>query len=200
MEHTSSIFTVIDSVEKSAKNSGNKEQLELAMETKNFVKTTSIIKRKNWDVIRNFWNKPDTLIAERTGIKESNIRGIKKQVSDQIIALLGKDFISNMVVGSPEGVKDCKYRLSVLQENKKVSNFFPYEFVDAVQNASVEIDFETRDCKAELDFLKRFSLPSFTKQLQELDPDKVAYLLRVLDRQAGTYEETFRFIKALESI
>lgn len=193
-------FTRLDEIEKKARESGNGRQVSMVVETKKYIKQGSFIKRKNADLVLRYWGIEDRKVSQGTGLSETNVRGIRKDMSDKLFKLFGSDYLDALEYGDDVHLRKCKYKLSIVSTGKGSYDYFPTEFLDIVNSASVEVDFSLAECKEEYKFLKDFCITSFSGRLSMLDANKVRYLLRVLDRKAGTPEDTFSFMRKLDEL
>ena len=121
-------------------------------------------------------------------------------MSEELYRLFGREFLDNLEFGTDESLRFCRMRLSVISMNKGSEDYFSQDILDYIEsNSSVE-DFDISTCKDEFLFLKKFSLSSFRKEFSTLDPNKVAYLIRVLNRESGSPEDTYSFMRSLDEL
>lgn len=193
-------FTRLDSVERIAKEEGNAKQLKVVMDTKSYIKSGTFTTRKHADRVLYYWGKPDRVVSQKTGLSETNIRSIRGTMSEELYRLFGREFLGNLEFGTDESIRFCRMRLSVISMNKGSEDYFSQDILDYIEsNSSVE-DFDISTCKDEFLFLKKFSLSSFRKEFSTLDPNKVAFLIRVLNRESGSPEDTYSFMRSLDEL
>ena len=193
-------FTRLDSVERVAREEGNAKQLKVVMDTKSYIKSGTFTARKHADRVLYYWGKPDRVVSQKTGLSETNIRSIRGTMSEELYRLFGREFLDNLEFGTDESLRFCRMRLSVIFMNKGSEDYFSQDILDYIEsNSSVE-DFDISTCKDEFLFLKKFSLSSFRKEFSTLNPNKVAFLIRVLNRESGSPEDTYSFMRRLDEL
>lgn len=193
-------FTRLDSVERVAMEEGNAKQLKVVMDTKSYIKSGTFTARKHADRVLYYWGKPDRVVSQKTGLSETNIRSIRGTMSEELYRLFGREFLDNLEFGTDESLRFCRMRLSVISMNKGSEDYFSQDILDYIEsNSSVE-DFDISTCKDEFLFLKKFSLSSFRKEFSTLNPNKVAFLIRVLNRESGSPEDTYSFMRSLDEL
>lgn len=193
-------FTRLDSVERVAREEGNAKQLKVVMDTKSYIKSGTFTTRKHADRVLYYWGKPDRVVSQKTGLSETNIRSIRGTMSEELYRLFGREFLDNLEFGTDESLRFCRMRLSVISMNKGSEDYFSQDILDYIEsNSSVE-DFDISTCKDEFLFLKKFSLSSFRKEFSTLNPNKVAFLIRVLNRESGSPEDTYSFMRSLDEL
>lgn len=193
-------FTRLDQVEKIARTDGNLKQLKLVSDTKNYIKKGTFTSRKHADRVLYYWGKPDRIVAQKTGLSETNIRSIRGTMSEELYKLFGRDFLDNLEFGTDESLKYCKYRLEIISANRKADSYFSSDILDYIDTNSEPKNFEISECRDEYEFLKRHSFSAFLGEFRKVDPDKVAFLIRVLNREAGNPEDTYGFMTRLNEM
>ncbi len=200
MANSKWFFTRIDQMEKLAKSSENTDQLQLVIKTKNFIKEGKFTTRKHAVKVLSYWGKTDSYVASKTGLSETNIRAIRGKLSLELFQLFGSDYLDCLEAGDKKSLRYCSFRLNLIISNKNASDFFPEEYLDYIDENSELESFEILDCKEEYEFLKRYSKANFKKELSSLNPNKVAFLIRVLNKEEGSVEETYSFMKRLMEV
>ena len=191
----------LDRIKKSAVSMNDSAQEELTSSIIKFAKSGSYIHKKNVGEVLSCWGMTDKEVSEETGLGAANIRLIRQKISDALYDKFGEDFISLLGSGEEKNLQECERRFRVVRANKKVSDYIPAVFIKEVVEVAKDRDFSLRsDCKAEFEFIKKYSFASFRKDLQSIDMDKVAYVLRVLDQKAGSMSETDFLRRSIDSV
>ena len=193
-------FTRLDSAERIAKEEGNVKQLKVVTDTKSFIKSGTFTSRKHADRVLYYWGKPDRVVSQKTGLSETNIRSIRGTMSEELYRLFGREFLDNLEFGTDESLRFCRLRLSVISSNKGSVDYFSQDALDYIDANSEVEDFDISTCKDEFLFLKKYSLASFKKDFASLNPNKVAFLIRVLNRESGSPEDTYSFMRSLDEL
>lgn len=193
-------FTRLDSAERVAREEGNAKQLKVVADTKSFIKSGTFTSRKHADRVLYYWGKPDRVVSQKTGLSETNIRSIRGTMSEELYRLFGREFLDNLEFGTDESLRFCRLRLSVISSNKRSEDYFSQDALDYIDANSEVEDFDISTCKDEFLFLKKYSLASFKRDFANLNPNKVAYLIRVLNRESGSPEDTYSFMRSLDEL
>lgn len=131
----------------------------------------------------------------------SNIRDRLRLISDSLYNIFGEDLFdlfSNFSLNEEE----IKKRVYVANHFKNSSTDYLFmDFLHIILRNTVpeRKSYSVYDCKQELDFILRHSIPYVKSELSTLDKGKVAFLVDVLDGKRGNLDERFNFIKSLEA-
>lgn len=201
MAKRSNFCNELDRASELARKDENSEQLELIEEVKDYVKSARFTDYKKAKLLLGAWGLSDVEASRETGLKPDNIRVVRKKFSDALYERFGEDYISLLSAGDEESLSECRKRLRVVSSDKKASDYIPSDYIKEVRRLSSHRVFDLRsECRKEFTFLQEFSYANFRKRLMELDPNKVAYVLRVLNEEEGTLAETDTLRRVLESM
>ena len=131
----------------------------------------------------------------------SNIRDRLRLISDSLYNIFGEDIFelfNNFLLNE----KEIKKRVYVANHFKdSASNYLFVDFLHIIlrNTTSDKKPYSIYDCKDELEFILKHSIPYVKSELSSLDQSKVAFLIDVLDGKRGNLDERFNFIKSLKA-
>ena len=196
-------FNVVDRIERDSLNTGNRQQYSVVRELKSYIQRGTFTRYCHAKEILSYWGMSDKQIMELPNSSfrtKSNINAQRTRLSDDLYDLFGEEFLEKLKKGDKASLDECKYVIDLLKINRDITDFIPQEFVDYIFLHSETQDFKLNECTKEYQFLKRYSVQSFKRELRSLNINKVFYMLRILKGEAGKFEETYKFIASLERL
>ena len=196
-------FNVVDRIERDSLITGNRQQYAVVRDLKSYIQKGTFTRYRHAKEILSYWGMSDREIMNlphssfRT---KSNINAQRTRLSDDLYDLFGVDFLDKLRKGDKPSLTDCQNVLSILKNGKHVTDYIPQEFVDYIFLHSDTQDFTLKDCAKEYQFLKRYSIQSFKKDLKALNINKVYYMIRILKGESGNIKDTVSFITSLNRI
>lgn len=140
----------------------------------------------------------DTAISVKLNISESTVRWHKMQMSNKLYGIFGEDFFEVFTNSLLDDKEIITNRIRIAKANLMIGADFiekllPMDVMVKVRNkvsmVNDEVDFSLDDCIREINFLARYSMSSVSKELDELNSDKMAYLLGIIEGSKGTVED-----------
>ena len=132
-------------------------------------------------------NYSEEAIAAQLSINVGTVRTHTRNVSNELYQLFGTNFLgmlSNYAEHRRE-VNSVMYRVKH-QGEMAISYVLPEAISVAKGRQSTPKDFPMSDCSREIDFLRRYSREFLSKALEEVDIDRLMYLIDILDGKRGS--------------
>lgn len=128
-------------------------------------------------------------IAAQLGISQGTVRTHTRNVSAELYQLFGSNFFDLLSNYAENRLTVDSVMYRVKHQNKMAVSYVLSDVISAIKDRStVSKEFQLCDCSQELDFLCRYSRSFLDSVLSEVDVDKLAYLLDVLDGRRGSPE------------
>lgn len=173
----------------------NKEQGDIWLEVKDFVLSGRYSSYKQCselvEMVLSGYN--DSYIARSFNIEEGTVRIHKRNISNELYAIYGKDFFE-LFDNFSSNKKQIISRVSYAKCFDKGSNDLLPDIISAMVSTSIGVeeplDFIDLDsCHKEISFLVRHSLSKIKEEFKGLDILKLEYLIKVLNRKSGTVND-----------
>jgi hypothetical protein len=196
-----SFFNRLDGAYREALTSKHNQQLaSFIIQVKEWIQLGTFSKYKYAKEVLSQWGLSDTKAAENTQMSPGNIRFARSSLSNSLFSLFGSDFCDYLDHGDIQSLINAKHIFEYVKWGKSARDYIPQEMIQIIELSGCAKDFDARDCRAEYDFLKKYSIQQFKNDLNEVDKDKVLYVLKVLNGQAGVPLESYRFINDLNNL
>lgn len=177
----------------------NEELHNLCCDVKEFVCQGTFTKYKKAKLLLKYWGETDKYTAEMTGMKEGTIRVTRRNLSNTLYDLFGYDFFKVIAIGDSKAVKEGRYRLSLVTKDICADTFLYKEFIrDIVKDSKVDDNIDIKNCSMEIQFLIKHSRGNIEKELAMLDKNKLSFLIRMLDNEAGSLVNIYNLVKCFE--
>lgn len=194
-----SFFYNLDSVISDSQNTHNKELYSLCYDVKQFVMEGTFTNYKKVKTILGYWGEPDSYVSKMTGMKEGTVRVTRRNLSNELYEIFGYDFFNIISVGDSKAISDGRYRLDLASKNISANKYLYQEFINTVTNGSVLDDsIDIKSCAMEIQFLIKHSRNSIEKELEMLDKDKLAFLIRMLNNESGSITNIYNLVRCFE--
>lgn len=174
----------------------------IIMEINNFVRgcsyTSCKIGKRVLECITN--GQPDKEIALSLGVTEERVRGVRKQLSDELYAIYGTD-IFELISEYRQNYEVIRNRLDyALHFSDGVHNLVCSEVIRGMYSYGKKSakSYDLRECSEELDFLIKYSVKNIENNLGLVDKDKLAYLFEVLNGTKGSRDDRIKLMKSLD--
>lgn len=169
---------------------------------KNYVKLGACINYKHKMKYLNHWGRSSTEVGRLLGVSDATVRSATLKMSTELWSQFGTDFFD--CVKTKPGL--AKKRFNVVKNYRGVDSLFligfkqllvepvesvkpvkPVESVESVESAEpVEsVDIDIKNCKKEIEFLKKHAVKGMSEELVLLDQKKVIYVLDLLASETG---------------
>lgn len=138
-------------------------------------------------------------IANKLGINEGTVRVHKRNVSNELYMIFGKEFFdlfSSYNKNKEQIDVTVKFAKSRLSGSNYLVDLLPLEVISQVRqhtNGAEDVEFDLYECKSEANFLIKFCKTSLANDIQELNKDKLAYLLKVMESKDITADQRVLF-------
>lgn len=141
-------------------------------------------------------------IAKRIGVSESTIRQhLIVTLSGKLYDVFGSDFFRLFREFDSNESTILKRVYLATREDINRYEVCPEELLNYVADNNdylANSTYSLEECRAELAVVIKYSKLSLRKDLEKLDPNKLNYVLRVLDGLSGSAEDRYNFIMKLE--
>lgn len=194
-----SFFYNLDKVLSDAYSNHNDELYNLCYDVKQFVLEGSFTRYKKVKLLLGYWGETDKYTASMTGMKEGTIRVTRRNLSNELYELFGYDFFNVISIGDKKAISDGRYRLGLVRKDISADKFLYREFInEATFGSKRNDDIDIKSCGMEIQFLVKHSKNSIKKELEMLDKDKLAYLIRMLDNESGSILNIHNLVRCFE--
>lgn len=173
----------------------------IIMEINNFVKgctyTTCKIGKSVLESCSHGYSDKDTALA--LGVTEERVRGVRKQLSDELYDVYGTD-IFELLMDYRQNYDIIRGRLDYASHlSDGLHNLVCSEVLRGMHSYGKKSrrSYDLRDCEEEIDFLIKYSVQNIENNLEILDKDKIAYLLEVINGTKGDRDSRMKLIKNL---
>ena len=173
----------------------NREQSDIWLEVKDFMLTGhySSYKQCSELVRMSLSGYDDSYIARSFNIEEGTVRIHKRNISNELYALFGKDFFE-LFDNFSSNKKQIISRVGYAKCFDKSSTDLLPDVIPAMVSTSVGLEeplesINLDSCHREISFLVRHSLSKIKEEFRSLDLLKLEYLIGVLNRKSGTVED-----------
>lgn len=129
--------------------------------------------------------------AIKLDVSPEAVRQVRKRISTDAYDKLGLDVVDKVRYGD-------KHTLSVVQRSINTLSHLSYHgscLIDGIERTIKDsyigdssLEFTLNECIREADFLRLYNLNTFYKAMENLDSDKLNFLLRLLAGDSGTVE------------
>lgn len=194
-----SFFYNLDKTIEYAQVENNKELYKFCYEVKNFIIGGSFTRYKKVSTLMSYWGEPDSFVAKMTGMKESTIRVTRRNLSNELYEQFGYDFFSLVQIGDKNSIKEGTYRFDLAKKEISSGNFLYRELIDQIsRGVFIEEAIDIKSCALEIQFLVRHSKKAIEKEIEMLDKNKLAYLIKMLDNEVDTHSNIYNLVKCFE--
>lgn len=154
-------------------------------------KVDAIIATKDWsnakyvDIIKQTYKYGFKAFHSRINTTEATARVIYGRLSKIFREYIGYDTISKIAFGNQEDLREMNFRLTMLlSDYSKEKSIIPYiiELNKGVRNKK---EYEIAELRNEISFLRRHCKNTIDKEFSQLDRDKLAYIISVLDDKSS---------------
>lgn len=195
-----SFFRRVDECEESAKIRENIRMQRLLQDMRKYIKKGEFSSSKKAVRVLLYWGQPDHAVAKCTGYKESSVRVIRRNLSNELYDLFGNDFFTVLEDGDKKALDECTYRFNLVQKKERADSYIPQELIEKIIEGGEFENFSVKECSQEIAFLVQHSIQSFQKGMEGLDKNKLLFLIRVLNKEAGTSADTFKFMSLMDGL
>ena len=142
-------------------------------------------------------------ISEKLKVQEPSIRYYKSSLLSQpLYKLFGEDFFELVKLYNDDETKKTLLKRLYLAEttNAHRDTYCGYDILDKVDGVTINFDdYNLRDCKTEIQFLRAYNKKKVQRALEGVDPYRLEYLLSIIDGECGTRDERYNLIYLLEN-
>lgn len=133
--------------------------------------------------LMTYINMKDSVIAEKLKISSNTVRSHKSKYSAALYKRIGGDCFDIIYSGDERKLSLLIRKLRCLVDGyEDIHSFVPERIIDAVMLTPRESDkvYEINECKKEMMYLARFSMIDMARSFDNLDEDRLAFLLEAL--------------------
>lgn len=186
-------FRGLDLTENYAKTVEDSELYTLCNNVRAYIMQADFTNCKRAEEYLALWGETDSSASKILGVSESTVRVTRRNMSNVLYELFGFDFFTVIKSAGSKGIKEGGLRLETVRGAYSSKTLVPLEVRSSILRDADLRSMDIHDCADEIKFLAKYSVPNILKEMQELDVDKLAFLLRVLDRCDGTLSDTNNF-------
>lgn len=194
-----SFFYNLDKTMSDARINRNNELYKLCDDVKQYVLEGSFTNYKKAKMLLSYWGEPDSFVTSMTGMKEGTVRVTRRNLSNELYELFGYDFFNAIAIGDKKAISEGVYRLGLVKKDISSDKFLYREFInDIFRGSEYNDDIDIKSCAMEIQFLLKHSKSSIEKELELLDKDKLAYLIRMLNNESGSISNIHKLVRCFE--
>lgn len=194
-----SFFYSLDKTMSDARITRNEDLFKLCYDVKNYVMTGNFTGYKKAKMLLSYWGEADSFVASMTGMKQGTVRVTRRNLSNELYELFGYDFFNIIATGSKKDISEGRYRLGLVMKDISADSFLYRELINnVVLGSEYNDDIDIKSCALEIDFLVKHSKNRIEKELEMLDKDKLAYLIRMLNKESGSITNIYNLVKCFE--
>lgn len=194
-----SFFYNLDKTMSDARINRNNELYKLCDDVKQYVLEGSFTNYKKVKMLLSYWGEPDSFVTSMTGMKEGTVRVTRRNLSNELYELFGYDFFNAIAIGDKKAISEGVYRLGLVKKDISADKFLYREFInDIFRGSEYNDDIDIKSCAMEIQFLLKHSKSSIEKELELLDKDKLAYLIRMLNNESGSISNIHKLVRCFE--
>lgn len=136
-------------------------------------------------------------------ISTDRVRGIKKQLSDDLYRVFGLDFfdlLSDYV--TPSSKEEVNKRIySALHVTETSTEYLSGDLIGSIRSKMLvsSESYTLKDCEAEIRFLKHYSKKSIKEAMEVLDAGKLVFLLDILDKKVNNSDLRTELVKEFDT-
>ena len=195
-----SFFYNLDKTLEDAKISNNTNLYRLCSDVKGFVCKGTFTRYKKVNILLRYWGEPDSYVAKMTGMKEGTVRVTRRNLSNELYELFGYDFFTVIRPGDSSSIKEGLYRLSLAKKDISSSDYLYRELIDDIMYGSNTLEGINIDsCSLEIQFLLKHSKKAVQEEMAMLDKNKLAYLIKMLDNEEGSFPDIYSLVQRFEN-
>lgn len=199
-------FRKVQSSIRTALDSGNIEVASFLTEVNDWVMQGRFTQYYQADSFLALLGQPDSLVAQRLGVKETTVRVTRRKLSREILSLLGEDFFLEIEQKGAAGLGEARRRFEFAQSPRSSNNLIPPNVLKCVgDNVQAEelshskVEYALSECMEEVLFLVESAKPVLEAQAGNLNTDKLRYLLSMLDGEAGDRGDRVKLVGAINN-
>lgn len=175
------------------------ERLELMDIIEDFVNSGSYTKCKQFKKLLEVRNEAIVKQAEHLGLKETNVRRIRSELTADALSVLGDNTIDIVMHGSDDNVRRCLQEVKYNVLTKSTLDLFSHEFLTKVRDINIDdtTTFSVTDCVPELALLYWLSNERLIDLLSNVDLERLKYLLNCIDGKSGTPQDKVKILRII---
>lgn len=168
--------------------STNKDKEGIALVTKSldFIKGCSWTSNKKAKRYLELRYLPDIQLSESLDVSLARVRGISKELSDDLYKVFGGTFLSDLLSKNREAVELKLSVLNAIERDVEGSPIVPNWVRNDISTVPSANDVNVNDCIREISFLKKYYIDVMRNDLAKLDLGRLKYIIKVLDSDSKT--------------
>ena len=200
MANTPNVFLRLSRLRDYIEGDSSEERKALFNAVSELVLSGVYTKYKDFKILARWHHLPDKDLAVKLNVKESSVRQIKKRVTSDFLSYVGTEIFDTIQFGDTKDLRLAMYELSLISNQESSVELFPSEILSFLEESrTIDEDFEVGDCKYELTFLHWFNNNKIKSLLANVDINRLAYLIEVLDGKRGTQQDRINVLKVLSA-
>lgn len=140
---------------------------------------------KNAEMFKKYGKLSNKDFGRFANLKESNVRLIHKRCSDKIREKMGYNKIYGAVNLSIEDVIRINKCMNIVQKDITAESVIPTYILNKVSDMRASVDYHVSDLTSEIEYLKRHSKKTISRELKEMNKDRLSYVFKVLNSDVG---------------
>lgn len=183
------------------RNNASEERWQAFNFVKDFVESGSYSAYRRFNEL--FEVRFETIERQRKilGIASENLRKVRSELTRDALGVIGNDTLNTIMYGSDKDVKKLLRDLPLVLEKPVVKMMFPLSLFDLLDKTepNLKASFPISDCKPELALLYWLSADRLPELISNVDVDRLAYLIRCLEKIVGTRDDRLEIMRVLKS-
>lgn len=128
-------------------------------------------------------NEDASLIAQKMGLTKTNVLASRSQSSDKLRKILGKNLHERLLSQDKKEYQNFRIRMQcAIAEVTNINEIISPEQLNNLCMCDSSKVFEISECENEIAFLASISIPSILHRLDNLDREKLDFILGVLSK------------------
>lgn len=166
-------------------------------ELKEIIKEGNFTTYKKAKLLLSYWGETDKYTSKMTGLSESTVRVVRRNMSNTLYEKLGHDFFDVVNTHNKNAVKECAFRVRLLENKMDARYYIPRDILDIINsNKVIENDnISVTDCGKEIQFLLSHSKLAIEREISTLDINKLSYIIGMLDNEKDIHENRIRLME-----
>lgn len=161
--------------------SSDPSRVAFLVEVKEFIKLGVCLSYKHKMKYLPYWGSSSAEVSRVLGVSAATVRSATSKMSAELWDQFGHDFFNRMA-DNPQLVRD---RFNVVQNYRGMDDLFMFGFRQLLPKPVDGLDIKIRNCKKEIEFLKKHAKKSVEEEIKSLNHENLSYVLDLLDGEPG---------------
>lgn len=166
---------------------------------KSFIEGGSYTNYRKFSVLYSVRFASTEVQAKKLGVEITNLRRIKSLITQDALSVVGETAFETLMYGSEKDIKKLLKDLPLLTDDSISETMYSTDLIDLVNRSVTDTKaaYSISDCKPELALLYWLSDKRLPELISNVDADRLAFLLRCINRETGTKEDRAEILRVL---